>query len=338
MLKPTHAAVLLLIAAGCVSQTGEELPPSARGRSDAAALELAVPPGGFQLETGSSWIEPGDDVRICEVVVLPGSAADTYYVPRIEGVLGSFGEELIVQAARPGSDTEAVMEPGARMPCTRAGEVFGEELSDVFSTQQRYTDERFPDGTGQIFHGGQKLAVELHYVNESAEPIAARAKVSFHRADASRVQRIARTASFGNLTIYTPPGGHSTHTGECFVRDEIVVSELVRRTQRYGTSFKVWFAGGVRDGELAWDSQDRENNRYEFSEALLLLPGEGFRFECSYQNSSDRELRYGVSSADETCMLQARYWAVGDSDGADDSAPAEGCLLFDVDGDGVSRP
>jgi hypothetical protein len=120
------------------------------------------------------------------------------------------------------------------------------------------------------------------------------------------------------------------------VREEMIVSELVRRTQRFGTNFKVWFAGGPRDGELAWESADRRDNRFEPSETLHLMPGEGFRFECSYYNSSVRELRYGVSASDETCMLQAKYSVPDDLDGGDEDT-AEGCLLFDVDSDGVAR-
>lgn len=336
MLKLQYAALILLLAAGgCASQTDSEQPLAReREKAGASALELATPEKGFALDTPTTVVDPGDDVRVCEVVVLPGTPSDVYYVPRIETLLSAHGEELIVHAARPGSDTEAIMDPEASVPCTRAGEAFGEELSEVLATADRYTDESFPEGTGKVFHGGQKLALELHFVNETSEPAQARAKLAFHLADADRVQRTMRSANFANLTIYTPPGGHSSHVGECLVRQEMLVSELVRRTQRFGTTFKVWFAGGARDGQLFWESADRRDSRYEPSEPIHLMPGEGFRFECNYYNYSGRELRYGVSASDETCMLQANY-AVPD-DNAEEETP-EGCLLFDVDPDGIAR-
>lgn len=340
MLKPLNAAwFLLFVAAACATQTGLEQPPGASARDKAgssSALELNQPESGFQIDTPATVVDPGDEVRVCEVVVLPGTPADTYYVPRIEALLSKQAEELTIHAARPGSETDSIMDPGASVPCTRAGEAFGEELSEVLTTADRYTDEVFPEGTGKIFHGGQKLALELHYVNDSAEQTQARAKLSFHTADAERVQRLVHSANFANLTIYTPPGGHSSHVGECVVREEMLVNELVRRTQRFGTTFKVWYAGGARDGQLAWESADRRDSRFEPGEPLHLMPGEGFRFECSYFNPSGRELRYGVSSSDETCMLQAKYALPEDVD-ADDDDPAEGCLLFDVDADGIAR-
>jgi hypothetical protein len=345
MFKPNHVYVLLLLlAAACAAQTGTEQVVARDKSIGNAALELNQPEHGFQLEGPAALVDPGDDVRMCEVVVLPGTPADTYYVPRIEAVLGAQGEELVVHAARPGSETAAIMEPGTSVPCTRAGEAFGEELSEVLATQDRYTDERFPEGTGKILHGGQKLAFEVHYVNVSNEQVPARAKISLHTASAERVQRLAHSANFANLTIYTPPRGRSSHVGECVVRQEMVVNELVRRTQRYGTAFKVWFAGGPRDGELAWDSQDRRDNRYEPNEPIHLMPGEGFRFECTYVNGSSRELRYGVSASDETCMLQAKYSVpaleVDAGEAAleqEDGELREGCLLFDIDPDGVAR-
>jgi hypothetical protein len=328
-------ACLLALAVGCASETGaEQVPAAAPAAGVAEPLELAVPARGFQVETTGSLIEPGDDVRMCEVVVLPGESSEHYHVNRIESALSSRGEDLIVRAAEPGSETAAIMDRGASMPCTRAGEAFGEELSDVLLSRGGYADDRFPAGAGKIFQGGQKLAVEYHYVNRGKDAVLAKAKLSFHVVDSELVQHLVRTASFENFTIYTPPNGHSSHLGECRVRQEMVVSDLARRTQHYGTTFKVWLVGGERDGALVWQSADGRDSRTALGAPLHLAAGEGFRFQCDYENTTDRELRYGVSAADETCTLDATFWA---SD-ASDSPLTEDCLLFTVDPDGVARP
>jgi hypothetical protein len=162
---------------------------------------------------------------------------------------------------------------------------------------------------------------------------------------------LVRTASFENFTIYTPPNGHSSHVGECRVRQEMVVSDLVRRTQRYGTSFKVWrvtanqdqdagqqdAASEPRGDELIWDSAERKDSRTSFSTPLHLLPGDGFRFQCDYENPTDHELRYGVSAADETCTLEAIFWPAR-PDTETQAGVSEDCLLSNVDSDGVARP
>jgi hypothetical protein len=339
-----------LLGVACASDTGDTTldQGSLRALATASApvseaLELAMPERGFQVESDGVWIDPGDDVRLCEVLVLPTTPAtpttgeddrQLYYVNRIQGALFSHSEDLIVRAAVPGSDTAAAMDRGAGMQCTRAGEAFGEELSDVLRSSTRYADERFPSGVGKVFQAGQKLAVEYHVVNDTRESVLAKAKLAFHLVEAAQVQHRAHMATFENFTIYTPPHGRSSHVGECKVKQELYVSDLARRTQRFGTSFKVWYAGGDRDGELLWDSTTRQQSRLTLTAPLRLLPGEGFRFQCDYENRSARELRYGVSADDETCTLDAMFWMTDEA-----SEPvAEDCLLFNVDSDGIARP
>ncbi|HET8934569.1 MAG TPA: hypothetical protein VFN67_14065 [Polyangiales bacterium] len=336
---PTHAqfcfvAASTLIGVACASETGTEGPAEAQvARVSAEVSILTAPQHGFQVESPGVWIDPGDDVRMCEVIVLPGSDADVYHINRIQSLLTSRAEDLIVRAAEPGSDTAAAMDRGASLSCTRAGEAFGEELKDVLRSRTRYADETFPTGTGHVLRGGQKLAVEYHVVNDAKDLILAKAQLAFHLVSADQVQHKVHTASFENFTIYTPPHGNSSHVGECRVRQELFVSDLVRRTQLYGTTFKVWHAGGEHDGELLWQSDNSTQNRLDMAQPLHLQPGDGFRFQCDYQNPSARELRYGVSADDETCTLEALFWLTDESQ----EPLAEDCLLFNVDSDGVAR-
>jgi hypothetical protein len=325
----------IALAVACASETASETVaeyPAVRVSAEAA--ELTAPHNGFQVESPGVWIEPGDDVRMCEVIVLPGDETDVYHVNRIQSLLSARSEDLIVHAADAGSDTANAMDRGASLPCTRAGEAFGEDLSDVLRSRARYADERFPRGTGKVLRGGQKLAIEYHVVNDLKDPMLAKAKLAFHVVEPEQVQHKVHTASFENFTIYTPPRGASSHVGECRVKQELFVNDLVRRTQLYGTTFKVWRAGGDHDGELIWQSDSRSQNRIDMAQPLHLQPGDGFRFQCDYANPSARELRYGVSAADETCALEVMYWLTDESQ----EPLAEDCLLFSVDSDGVARP
>jgi hypothetical protein len=319
-------------AAACASETGADSP--SRVTSATESIDLPVPANGFQVESAGVWIEPGDDVRMCEVMVLPGGATDHYFVKRIQSALTAHGEDLIVNAAALGSETANAMDPGASLPCTRAGEAFGEDLQDVLRSQSSIGDERFPAGTGKVLQGGQKLAVEYHVINQTHDAAFAKAKLAIYTGGADDVQHLVRTASFENFTLYTPPNGTSSHVGECRVRQEMLVSDLMRRTQHYGTTFQVWRAGGEQDGELLWSSVNRGDSRTTLDTPVHLLPGEGFRFQCDYANPTGRELRYGVSAADETCTLEATFWSLEEQP----SDQSEDCLLFSVDGDGIARP
>lgn len=325
------SSVILLLACAAEVQrpAGDEL-----GTSEVAQqLALEQPVSGFQLATTGSVVEPGDDLRTCEVVQLPGGPSDLYYVSRLDAAMTDGSRDLIVSAAVPGSETAAIMDVGARVPCTRAGEAFGEDLFEVLSTQEPYLERRFPEAVGVRLHGGQKLAVDMHVVNATEASLSAFAKLSFHTSTEGSIAHLAATATFQNLTIYTPPHGKSSHLGECRVGQELLVSELVRRTERRGTSFKVWIAGGERDGELVWRSGSLGDPRRELPQPIRLQPGEGFRFQCDYDNSTDVELRFGVNAGDEMCALSASYWV---PESSEPHSP-EGCLLLRVDADGVAR-
>src|SRR5688500_8986781 len=131
-LASSLALVLPLVLAACDGDdnpAGEQPdaapagPDAAPECSEAEAPCLAPPANGFQLRSVGTTIQPGEDVEFCEVVLLPGTSADTYYVNRFENAMTDGSHHLIVSAAVVGSTTEANMTEGERVPCV-TGDVF----------------------------------------------------------------------------------------------------------------------------------------------------------------------------------------------------------------------
>lgn len=326
---------LLASGAGCASETGSE---STDGREEirlTAQLEIETPKAGFQVQTKGAVIEAGDDVEWCEVVQLPGSPKTTYEIGWIESAMTPYAHYLLVSAAVMGSETETNIEAGTRINCQRAGEVYGKELTDLFTSQRHHETVRYPRGVGKILRGGQKIVIDYQYFNTSDEPILAKVKINFHLADNGAVEKVARLATLNNLTIYTPPHGESSHLGECFFERDVSISALARHTHQWGTTFKAWFAGGRRDGELIWSSasQEESSDVLLLSNPLLISAGEGIRFQCDYRNTTSEPLQFGAKVNDEVCLLEATLWASGQEEEED----KQSCLLFTVDEDGVAR-
>lgn len=322
----------VILLAGCATQASG-FDDGDDAIADATDLALSPPERGLQLTTRAVRVEPGEDIRWCEVVQLPGGPLDRMYVDRLELATSPEVRDLIVSVAAPGSATEAAMVPGSQVPCTRAGEAFGEQLAELISSQEPYLDQRYPAGIGQVLQGGQKIALDYHVVGDDRVAHAAQLALNLHAVRPQAVSHVARTASFQNLTLYTPPGGRSSHLAECGVSQPLAVQQLVRRTQSRGRGFRVWIAGGERDGELVWQSSSPSDARITLPRPLALAPGEGLRFQCDFVNDTDLELRYGVNAGDEQCALSAVYVLPAE----DPLAEPEGCLLVDVDADGVAR-
>ena len=286
---------------------------------------LAPPAEGVQFRSEGTVIRPGEDVEYCEVVAIPGGPDETYYVNRIESEMTRGSHHLIVQAIEVGH--EGNVKAGDKVSCFSPS-VFGERQVGVTGSQQQYREESYPEGVGRVFQGGQLVVMDYHYFNTTDEPLIGRAAVNLHTVPAEKVTRIARGFGFYNLAINAPPRTAMGPTASSFEKTcnfshDVLVQKLTRHTHQWGTDFKVWFAGGDRDGELAMHSDDYEDVDHEFDEPILLKAGEGFRFECSYLNTEDKALQFGIKASDEMCILFGTWWApeVGRQ------VPGQGCGL-----------
>lgn len=286
-------------------------------------LCLAEPAQGFQIRSDGTEIEPGADVEYCEVVLLPGTADDVYYVRAFESQMTEGSHHLIVAAVEPNTDTDRNAPVGERVPCT-GPDVFGGELVSVTGSQQPYSNETFPEGVGRVYTGGQKVVFDYHYFNAGAQPIAARAAVNFHTTEADRVERVSRTFGFYNLGIEIPPGSEASFTKECSFSQDVYVHKLTRHTHQWGTDFNVWYTGGARDGEMLFSSPNYETVDFPLEEPVLMKAGEGFRFECAFINTESYPLKFGLEASDEMCILFGNWYPAGD----DEEAKSQSCYVL----------
>ncbi len=321
---------------GAAGQGGAATPDAGVGGSaecdDPPCLPL--PAQGFQIRSSGTNIEPGDDREYCEVAKLPGSPSDTYYVNRFELGLTPGSHHLIVTAIDPGSATEASMHEGDVVSCSPFGaQAFGENQQPVIGIQHKYYDEKYPEGVGREYHGGQYIVFDLHMLNATASRVRARAAINFHTIDASKVQKKARVFAFVNYTINTPAGQQKDFLGECRFDHDLIVQKIVRHTHQWGTDFKVWYTGGEKDGQMIFASPDYETTDYSFDSPVLMKAGTGFRFQCSYNNTTDHALSFGFLASDEMCILGG-VWYVNDPA---DRVGGQGCILMSTDPDGIAR-
>jgi hypothetical protein len=290
---------------------------------DDVGLCLTEPASGFQIRSDGYQIQAGDDVEYCEVIALPGTPSDKYYVRGFEVAMTQFSHHLIVSAVQPGTDTDANTTVGDRVPCT-GGDVFGGELDPVTGSQQPYHESMYPDGVGRVYSGGQKLIFDYHYFNTSAEVVDARAAVNFHTTTEDKIQRIVQSFAMINVGISIEPGQEAEFTNGCLFDQDIEVFSLTRHTHRWGTDFNVWFKGGERDGEHVFLSEEYEDVEYQFPEPVIMAAGTGFDFSCAFQNTETYTLEFGLKATDEMCILFGD-WVVPN---VGDTPEGQACILF----------
>jgi hypothetical protein len=323
----THAVLSLALSSALALAACDAPPPG--GDPDAGGGEectdepcLPPPENGFQVRSVGTTILPGQDVEYCEVVQLPGTPDQTYYVNRFESAMTLGSHHLIVEAIVPDSSTEAGASPGDRKTCVSARQAYGNDLVPVTGQQLPYHEESYPEGVGRVYRGGQLIVFDYHYFNASDAPLQARAAVNFHTVDASRVERIVQSFGFFNFFISTPPGETRDFTKRCNFSQDVMLHKLTRHTHQWGTDFSVWFAGGDRDGQLVWSSPNYETDLdYIFAEPILVKAGDGFTFRCTFENDTDQTLTFGTKATDEMCILFGQWFTVG----VGEATPSQSC-------------
>jgi Copper type II ascorbate-dependent monooxygenase, C-terminal domain len=301
--------------------------------------DLPVPDHGFQVRNVGADIGPGEDIEYCEIGELPGTPSDTYYVSAFELANAPFSHHLVVAAAIPGSAADSALRTlnlGDRVQCNGATFEWPEDgLVGLASAQTEYISRGFPDGVGTTLFGNQRVVFDYHYVNSSEETVRAESAFNVHVVDGASISHIATAFSFFNFTIDIPPGQSGAFTSECHFTTDLMVAGLVRHTHQQGRDFSVWFSGGPKDQEPIWTSHDwKQEPGYDFPEPVLVRAGEGFRFQCNFENPSDSRLRYGIRGTDEMCILAGWVWGAGD----EKELPSRNCGVTWTDSEGIGHP
>lgn len=84
---------------------------------------------------------------------------------------------------------------------------------------------------------------------------------------------------------------------------------LTSHNHKMGEKFIIRIKGGTRDGQAIYESTDWEHPLVKnFTPALELKKGEGLTSEITYYNSSDKVVRFGLTSEDEMGIIFGYYY------------------------------
>jgi hypothetical protein len=176
--------------------------------------------------------------------------------------------------------------------------------------------------------------------------------VNLHTTDRENVLHVADYGNFGNFNISLPPQQVTT-LSKTFTFDETQhVLQMWSHAHEHMTEFRVERVGGENDGELLYWSNDWEHPPLlELDPPLTFNKGEQIRLVTTYNNMTDKTIRYGLLSTDEMQFLFYVYFTgellLGDYNGngtldtADiDRLSAEvravnSALTFDLNRDGL---
>jgi hypothetical protein len=255
------------------------------------------PDQGFQIQTPTFQLDPGQEVFKCFHTALPNQGE--FDVGDWESQMAKGSHHFILYKAD--SDYAAAGQFDS-FGCT-VGPTGG---SWIYSAAVPHTHLSMPDGVAIPIASGQKVEFDMHYINLGSDSLQAHVTLNATKVQAAQFQRAQSQVSF-NTAINIPPNGMQTVGGDCVPAANANYFMMLTHTHRRGidASIKRKLADGTMGETLVhttnWDSP--ENILWENPPYLTFKAGEKFHYQCVYKNDRTTNTTVGVSAANnEMCM------------------------------------
>jgi copper type II ascorbate-dependent monooxygenase-like protein len=194
----------------------------------------------------------------------------------------------------------------------------------VAASQTADLNWRLPPGVGIRFEPHQPLMIQTHFVNTGfgsaslAVKGRARAKMLLYPMEASTVTAHGGALFAQDRAVNVPPGSTTASsichlTGDASENREMTVMALTGHYHFRGKQFVVWrtLPDGTRVEPPVYVYQNYSDPPFvQYPPgSLVLKPGEGLEWECTWQNDSDQTFKFGPNTEkNEHCNLFGFYY------------------------------
>lgn len=190
----------------------------------------------------------------------------------------------------------------------------------VVATQNPLLDWQLPPGVGINFLARQPLMIQTHFVNAGSLKVKGRprAKMLLHTMKPETVTAYGGALFAQDRTVLVPPGrstviSRCTLTGEGDKARPMTIMALTGHYHFRGVNFQVYRTNADSSlGELLYNHDGYDDPTFkEFppESPLVLEPGEGIEWWCTYQNNTSETFKFGPNtSRNEHCNLFGFYY------------------------------
>jgi Copper type II ascorbate-dependent monooxygenase, C-terminal domain len=183
----------------------------------------------------------------------------------------------------------------------RSGKSTGGPLFQSPAAEYKFN---LPDGYAVKTAANASFYMNSHYFNSTDKTRFGELYVNFYTTPKAQVKQELDVEYWAPEEIVLPPNQTTSMKTDYIMKKETVIPLLLSHYHKRGKKFEVRIKGGARDGELIYTSEDYEHPVVKtFSPALVLKAGEGLTTDVTYENNTNRTLKFGVTSEDEMNIL-----------------------------------
>jgi hypothetical protein len=266
------------------------------------------PPVEATLSTfiGDWDMEPGQEITKCVVKRLDNET--DVWVTKIRTVLAAGSHHMIVYRS---DDTEEQTEP---FNCTPFTDTLAGDTVPLVITQIQEETLALPNGVAFRFGPSQMIRIEAHFLNYYPETITAHGDVYFDTIAQADMEHEADMLFYGTADVNIPANSeHQTPWYFLEVIEGTRVFALTGHTHQTGTNVEIQVADAAGNPlqdvyplDEIFDWQEAPVLQYD--PELTFEEGQGFRYRCSWNNTTDQNIPFGESGTDEMCFLWAYYY------------------------------
>jgi Copper type II ascorbate-dependent monooxygenase, C-terminal domain len=277
-----------------------------------AGGKLIVPATGqgYQIETTTFDLQPGQEVFSCYHVQVPNDA--TFAVGEWDGQMTAGSHHFILYRDDNDQTASGTLSQGG---CTMG---FGGSTW-LYTQGTPRSHLEFPDAVAMELTPHEHVVFDMHYINTGDAVIHAHVTLNINKVKAEKYQKAGSQVSF-NVGINVPAHGMQTVGGDCTPVPGANYFIMQTHTHKHATLAVVNRSlNGVIGEELVhttdWDNP--QAHEWHAAPFLNFASGETFHYSCSYQNDSASPITVGTSAAtNEMCMAEAYYFPIAAQPGA----------------------
>lgn len=289
----------------------------------------------------TSPVAAGTDAQACKFFVVP---AGGFTVHRVSMNLSAgshhaiaflTGYQQVPTEDRQGHhyDTSGVFE------CPDGGGLF-DRRAVLGATQSPVASglDNLPPGMGFPLVPGAVILVNAHHVNATERPLSATIRLELLGAHGVAEATRPGFLDWGHRLLHVPPGATVVERMRCPVPLDVTLLSLQPHMHQYGVDYSVDLLdpAGARVRRLYHGTSWNDLPGESFRDVVSLPAGSFVEFTCVYENSSDRELRYGQRGVDVMCGLMGFYFPdsqrVGRCSSADTPDVSNSAAVYETGG------
>ncbi len=175
-------------------------------------------------------------------------------------------------------------------------------------------DYHFPEGTALYVPANTALDLNSHYINYSDKVTQGEVYANIYTVPLSQVHHVANTILLSNTDIHLNAGEQKVITKDYLntFNQKLSIFMLTSHMHARGVKYRILFKGlpgNPRNGEVLYESDDWDHPIIKnFDTPVSFQPGEGITSEATYNNSTDHEINYGLTSQDEMDIVIGYYY------------------------------